>query len=359
MENAEYIEIVKKGLKKEYGEEGFVSAQDILDDPLTIIPWSPSVNLALSGGIPEGTWVSFNGPPKTGKSVSSLSFAAMCQRPEYGSRTVYYIDVEHRLKEKHLKGIEGLDTSPDKLVIIKSTKDKIYSQQDFLCQTELILKTHPKCLIIIDSISALADSKEQIGGVGTETRGHSAKVLSGFVNNVANVVPVMKQIVLGITHRIANTSGFGSPTQEKSCNRWIYQADVRIRIKKSLPWKVGGREIGKEMTIQVEESALGPPNMECTSFIRYGKGVDRLYENLQMAISCGLVVPSGAWYKVNFMLKYPELLKGTEWEGKDKISLSGQDGAYQFFNNNPAFQAKMEEEVKQFASMLVGGGSEE
>lgn len=296
----------------------------------------------------------------THNSSAALSFAANAQRPENGGKTIYYLAVEGRLKEKNIHGTKGLDLSPEKFRIINSTKNKIYSTQDFLTQAEMIIKTHPGCVVIIDSVSALADEKELAGGIGTQTRGHNNVVIGQFINNMATTVPVMKSIVMGITHRIANTSGYGAPTAEKAANRWLYQSDVRIRFKQSKPWKLGanGREIGKEMSIECVESALGPPGMICTSFLRYGVGIDRLKEIMDFAISCGLIVPKGAWYNMAFLENKPELLTGTEYEGKEKVQFQGEENVYQSLIKNQTWQTKLEEEVKQLSGTLVSYSAE-
>src|SRR3990167_1950870 len=193
------FDVLNAEFSKEYGENVFTTANCILEENNRVIPWSPAVDASLSGGIPEGSWVSINGPPKCGKSSSVLSFAANAQKPEYGNKSVYYFSVEGRLKEMNLKGTEGLNLDPQKFIIIQSTRQKILSTQENLTIAEKILKTHPECVVIFDSVSALADEKELIVGIGTETRGHNNKAISQFINNVSNVVRVNKCIVIGIT----------------------------------------------------------------------------------------------------------------------------------------------------------------
>lgn len=351
----DYLDIIEKQICKDFGEEVLVNAEAILKEDIKIISWGPAFDLMLSGGIPEGSTVSFAGKPKSGKSTSVLSFCANAQ--QLGKR-IYWFDIEGRLKVKNLNGIKDLDLSPAKFKVIRSTENKILSSQDFLTIAELVLKTHPGSIVVLDSISALADDKELIGGVGTETRGHGAKVLSQFVNNTSNVVRVMKQCLIGMVHIIANTSGFGSPTMEKACNRWLYQSDVRLKVKNCTPWLAGKQEIGKKMNIMALESALGPPGLAVDTYLRYGTGLDFLMDVMQFAISLGLIAPNGAWYKMNFLEGKDELLKDTEYEDKPKIQCQGEENVYKALIKYPKWQETLTKEIKELSSSLVSYSSE-
>jgi RecA/RadA recombinase len=139
-------------IKKQYGANDiYVPGSEVANEERIIIPLSPKLNIILNGGIPEGTWATFTGKPKSGKTTLALHFATKVQRPEYGSREVYYFDIERRLKKMNLIGTPGLNL--EKFHVIRSTKQKILSAQDFLMIAEHILRTMPHVLIIIDSYS--------------------------------------------------------------------------------------------------------------------------------------------------------------------------------------------------------------
>ena len=63
-----------KNLKKKYGDV-IVPASHLLNRPTEIISVGPNLDIALSGGVPEGSWVIMSGPPKCGKSTTSLQIA--------------------------------------------------------------------------------------------------------------------------------------------------------------------------------------------------------------------------------------------------------------------------------------------
>ena len=346
------LSILRAEIEKKYGKKVMVSAAGIMEEEQVVVPVGPSLDLALYGGIPRGTWCSISGPPKVGKTTTLLSFAASCQKT--GMR-VHYFNVEMRLKKKNLGGITGLDLHPDKFVLYESNDKIILSGQDYLEIVIHVLQTDPACLIIIDSVSALVEKAVLEDGLGTATRGGGAKLVSQFIDIVAAVVPVRKSIVTGVTHIIADTSGRSkSGTSEKAANRWLYQADVRAKATYAAPWEVGGsknkdgqvvggKEIGKIIKWTIQESALGPPGVKCESYLRYGVGIDRAYEIMEMAKAAQLFEMSGNWYGFNFLEEKPELLKGQKTP-----NANGAEQAYALLNANPDWVSFLGEKVKEY-----------
>lgn len=296
------------------------------------------------------------GPPKTGKTTTMLSFAANCQLPQYGGRRIHYMNVERRLKRKNLLGIRGLDLHPDRFLIYESTKQRVLSAQDHLEIAIHVLKTDPECVVLLDSVSALVEQAVLEEGLGTQTRGGGAKLVTQFIDIVSSVVPVQGSIVLGVTHLIADTSGRSVGLVEKAANRWLYQADVRLRLNWAESWvvgaskdkngkSVGGREIGKIAHWTCQESALGPPGIKCSSRIRYGVGVDRAYELMEMGVAARLIAKDGAWYEFSFL---PDMAKPPKAQGMEK--------AYALIQANPGWCSLLQDGVAKF---LAGGPADE
>lgn len=344
---ADISEQILKEITKDFGEDILVGAQSIVDKELDVIPFSPALDIALSGGIPTGSWVTVSGKPKTGKTSSCLCFAAKAQQ---AGMYVYYFDIEGRLKKKNLVGTSGLDYSTSKMRVIRSrpadeekgTPAKILTAQDHLSIAEKVLQTHPKCLLIMDSFSMLCDAKEMDGGVGTETRGGGAKLLAGFCRRMANVVPVQQSIVIGVLHIMANTSGYGSPTMEKSGNAIQYQLDTKLKVKGSKPWEAGGKIIGQVVTWEVTESALGPPGRVIESYLRYGTGIDDLFEAFTLASEVGLIEKSGAWYNLSFL---------GETVPEKQRRAQGTEKAYQLLKDNQEWAENLRAKLNELLNV--------
>ena len=342
-----------KEISKEFGEDILVGAQEVVDGEQEILSVSPSLDIGLGGGVPKGTWGVIGGKPKVGKTTTILSFAANCQK---AGMFVYYHDVENRLKKKNILGAAGLDYSPKGMRIIRSRPPdeergipaKILTAQDHLRIAEMLLQSHPNVLVIFDSFSLLLDAREADGGIGTETRGGGAKLLAQFCRQMAPVVPIQKSIVLGVVHIMANTSGFGAALMEKSGNAVQYQMDWKLRAKGEVPWTtggkvvdgktVGGKIIGQKVTWEVTESALGAPGRVVESYIRYGIGVDQLYELFILGEQLGLIEKSGSWYNLTYL--------GDTVPEKQRRAQGGEK-AYQLLKDNPTWAENLRVEINK------------
>ena len=326
-------------INKQYGEGICVPACDIANRDLKVIPWSASLDLILGGGVPEGSWISVAGMPKLGKSSSLLKLAVNMQK---AGKMCYYLNVEGRAKKKDLVYIKDLDLSKEKFLFVTSTPDKILSSQDYLHIAENILKTHLGCFLIIDSISALADEKQLNEGFETEMRGKDYQTIGRFINNLGQFVSASKSIVAGVVHKIANTSGMGASSQDRVCNRFKFQSDIRLDAKYMEKWKVGEEIIGQIIHWSCTSSALGRPYLETSSYLRYGVGLDDVYETMKFGEACGLIGKAGAWYTLDFL-----------GEGENVQKLQGSENVYKYLNENPHHFDILSKEVKQFSNTLV------
>lgn len=307
---------VKDDVIKNFGSDIILSGNALIDRKNVVIPVSPSLDIVLNGGIPEGSFVVLTGQPKCGKTTTSLDFAATAQKPEYkgdlkDTREVYYLNIEGRLKKRDLEGIPGLNL--DKFHIIGSQQGKILHAEEYLQIAEKLINEIPGSVIIIDSYSALCTEAEITSEMDKMQRADGAKLLAKFCRKVANVIPVNKNIVIGITHLMGNPTGYGAEFKEKSGQAIAYQTDIKLRAKTFKPWSLSadGTQIGQEIEWQVICSALGPPGGNITSYIRYGQGVDKYMEAITLASDMGLIHKGGAWYTLTALPEKPKF-QGTE-----------------------------------------------
>ncbi len=171
----------------------------------------------------------------------------------------------------------------------------------------------PGCVLIIDSYSALCTEAEITSDMDKMQRADGAKLLAKFCRKVANVIPVNRNIVIGITHLMGNPTGYGAEFKEKSGQAIAYQTDIKLRAKTFKPWAIGtdNTQIGQEIEWQVVCSALGPPGAVTTSFIRYGQGIDKCTELINLASDVGIINKGGAWYTITVLDDKPKF-QGTE-----------------------------------------------
>lgn len=328
---------IKQDVVKNFGSDIILSANTIVDRESVIIPVSPAIDTVLGGGIPEGSFVIFTGQPKCGKTTTSLDFAATAQKPEYqgnlkNPRHVYYLNIEGRLKKRDLEGIQGLDL--DRFDVIGSQQGKILHAEEYLQIAERIINEEPGCVLIIDSYSALCTEAEITSDMSKMQRADGAKLLAKFCRKVANVIPVNQCIVIGITHLMGNP-GYGNVEwKEKSGQSVAYQTDIKLKAKMFKSWSAtaDGPQIGQEVDWQVLCSALGPPGGVTKSFIRYGYGIDKPMELLNLCIDLGIISKGGSWYTIT-----------TE---EDKPKMQGTEKLRQYILDNPEAYDRLYKEFK-------------
>ena len=293
---------LKEDVKKTFGDNIILSGNAVVDKELITIPVSPSLDIVLGGGIPEGSFVILTGQPKCGKTTTSLDFCATAQQKQYGygsfkeGREVYYLNIEGRLKKRDLEGIPGLDLA--RFNIIGSQTGKILHAEEYLQIGERIINEIPGSVVVIDSYSALCTEAEITSDMNKMQRADGAKLLAKFCRKVANVIPVNKNIVIGITHLMGNP-GYGTVEwKEKGGQAIAYQTDVKIKAKFFKKWNLSENspQVGQEVEWEVLCSALGPPGGIITSYIRYGQGIDKQTEVVTLAVDLGLISKGGAWY---------------------------------------------------------------
>jgi recombination protein RecA len=312
---------IKEDVTKTFGDNIILTGNNIIDKQVLTIPVSPALDMILGGGIPEGSFVILTGQPKGGKSVTALDIAATAQKLDYAygsfkeGRQVYYFNVEGRLKKRDLAGIKGLNL--ERFNVIGSQEGKILHAEEYLQIAEKVINEVPGSVVIIDSYSALCTEAEITSDMDKMQRADGAKLLAKFCRKVANVIPVNKNIVIGITHLMGNPTGYGAEFKEKSGQAIAYQTDVKLRIKKFTPWVLGSdnSQIGQEVEWQVICSALGPPGGTITSYIRYGEGIDKYTEIINLASDLGLIHKGGAWYTLNSVENKPK------FQGAEKVRL--------------------------------------
>jgi RecA/RadA recombinase len=342
---------IAKDIEKNFGKGVMVSGTDIIDRPRMLIPVSPAINQITGGGIPEGSWVILSGKEKIGKTIMALHFAKRCQKPEYGSRNIYFLNVEGRLKKRDLLGNVGLD--PSKITIIESTEDKILTAEDYLQTASNILYNDKRCVLIIDSISQLCEQRVQTGGVGTQTRGSGGILVSQFTSQMGPVVNVKNSIIICILQHRNNTSGYGG-NLEKGGWAIQYQVDVKLIAQGGpslLPAPDAPDPYGHIVTWKCTATGVNfPPNRKCEGYIRYGEGIDEATELIVDAKDMGLITGE-TWMTLDFLKDHKEEIgiADKEWDDKTIKELGamnqGKEKTRQALKNNPLWMELLQKDI--------------
>lgn len=341
MNQKELAEKVQKELLKKHDNMPVVyDAEKLINRKRNVISVSPAIDLAIGGGIMEGTWTIISGQPKAGKTLSAMQIAKNAQS-QYG-KFVYYVSIESRIKRRDILGIPGFNK--DLCKIIQSEKGCILTAEDFLNDTMLIMKTHPGCVIILDSVSALCSSDEFSKDITSTGRANGPKLLASFCRQMAGVVPANDITVIMIQHLIANTSGYGQPYIEDGGQKIKYQFDTKIRCKGVQKWlETDKTQVGNILTWEVLGSPLSAPGKTCESYVKFGYGIDAEMELVTVGTELGLLSRSGAWYALDFMKDNPDFSKQAE------AKFCGQEAVKVFLAENPKVKEYLFERIKELS----------
>ena len=315
-----------KDIIKEYGNV-IHDPSSITDQKLKIISISPKLDIALGGGVPEGSLFIMTGPEKVGKTLTALTFCANAQQD---NRKIYYGNVEGRLRKRDIEGIKELDSDAEKIKIIGSTQGNILSAEKYLGIFDQIIHTQPNTICVIDSFSALASDAELTGDLTDQQVMSVQKVLAKFCRRMAPALPINKVTVVGITHLMANVSTFGrgKAKVEKSGTALKYQVDVKLHASHTKPIMQGETQVGQTVYWQVVTSSIGPPGQKVESHIKYGRGIWKEMELADLLVDFGIVKKSGAW------LTLPNAEK---MQGKNNLAT--------YLENNPDQYKQFEDDI--------------
>jgi recombination protein RecA len=284
------------------------SGTEVLDNinNLKVIGLSPALDIALGGGLREGSVVVMTGDPKSGKTTTAMHFAAKCQKE---GKRIIYINTEGRLSEQNYK-IKDLD--PSKIIVVESTNERVLTAEDFLNIVEFYINNDPGCLIITDSLSNMVPACELEGEVRTGVRNALPRLLSMFFKRISGTLMKNKIILICITHNIANTGGSPyAPQKMADCGNMLqYQAGTNMVITHRGKWQVPkdtGVHVGQIANWVIKTSnAGGRPNSTAESWIKYDVGIDEVQEVIQIACEFRLIKAAGAWYTIQCAVDEPD-----------------------------------------------------
>lgn len=322
--------MINKDLIKKYGKEAFLLGHELIDQEKEIIPISPALD-TITGGVPSGSVVLLSGDSNCGKTITALHIAGNAQKLGW---SVYFSDIERRLKSRDLCGIKSLDA--DKVNIIQSYKGKILTAEEHLSIVEDHIHNQTKAILILDSVSQLVTEKELIGTLDDQHYAPGPKLMAHFLRRISNVIPVNDIIIIAIVHLIASMKKFGKDKVRTGGRKIEYAADVDLNAKTFSIFKdKNDTPVGQTVKWQTNSTATNlAPGQSIESTIRYGIGIDEISEIICLGMDLGFIEKSGSW----FCLKYLQ---------PEDINIQGMENLYQYFvEHNDHYQQLYNETLK-------------
>jgi recombination protein RecA len=285
-EKMKVLKSVVATVEKQFGKGAIMSLGDgqALEPVATIGTGSLALDLASGvGGYPRGRVVEIYGPESSGKTTLALHAIAEAQR---AGGVCAFIDAEHALDVAYARTI-GVET--DKLLV--SQPDTGEQALD-IC--EMLVRSGAIDLVVIDSVAALTPRAELEGEMGDAHVGLQARLMSQALRKLTAIAHRTDTTLMFI-NQLRQKIGvmFGSPETTTGGNALKFYASMRLDVRRIGQVKVGDELVGGRTRVKFAKNKCAPPFCEGEFDIRWGVGVDRLCELLDLGVARGLIEKNG------------------------------------------------------------------
>ena len=239
------------------------------------------------GGLPYGRIVELYGPESSGK--TTLTLHAIAEVQKRGQRAAF-IDAEHAFDPVYAS---SLGVNLKELLISQPA-----SGEEALDLAEFLASSGEVHLIVIDSVAALTPKAELDGDVGDHHVGLQARMMSKALRKLTPTAHRSKTTLVFI-NQLRTKIGvmFGSPETTTGGNALKFYASVRLDIRRISHVKGSdGERIASKSRVKVVKNKLAPPFRSAEVELRYGVGICRGSELLDLGETLGLINRSGAWF---------------------------------------------------------------
>lgn len=325
------VATIESELTKKYGDI-IVSAANLHELEGKLIPTTLGLDIALNGGIIEGSLNIIAGNSGSGKSTLCLEILSNALAMD---KELFYMDLELRLKTSLIDCIEGL--TKEKLNIIRP-KTKIMAAEEALNICEQTLKDSPGCVLVMDSIASLFPEAAYAGEIGdSKQMGGVSRLMYEFCRRIAQVCAITKSTFIGITHVQSNLSGYGGPKAYGGNAIQYFASNILVCLSSPEYPKESNPKKGRISEFKVIKATLGPPG-SASVIIKYGSGCDKYRDLAENAELMGLIEKAGAWYKVNIGHKT-----------FDEIKVQGMENLSEELRSNKELFNLMNKTVRELA----------
>ena len=323
-------------IEKQFGKGSIMKlGENKTMDVETISTGSLGLDIALgAGGLPLGRIVEIYGPESSGKTTLTLEVIAEAQRQ---GKTCAFVDAEHALDPIYA---EKLGVNIDELLVSQPDTGE---QALEIC--DMLTRSGAVDVIVVDSVAALTPRAEIEGDIGDSHVGLAARMMSQSMRKITGNLKRSNTMMIFINQiRMKIGVMFGSPETTTGGNALKFYASVRLDIRRIGSVKEGDEVVGNETRVKVVKNKIAPPFKQAELIIRYGEGISKHGELIDLGVKHKLVDKAGAWYSYN----------------TDRIG-QGKANSMLFLKNNPAVSDEIEAKLREMLlpSKIVEDKSEE
>lgn len=278
-------------IEKQFGKGAIMRLGDNqAHDIEAISTGSLGIDIALGiGGLPCGRVVEIYGPESSGKTTLTLQVIAEAQKK---GKTCAFVDAEHALDPIYASKL-GVNID-DLLVSQPDTGEQALEICDMLVRSAAV------DVVIIDSVAALTPKAEIEGDMGDSHVGLQARLMSQALRKLTANIKKSNTLCIFINQiRMKIGVMFGNPETTTGGNALKFYSSVRLDIRRIGAVKEGDEVVGNETRVKVVKNKVAPPFKQAEFMIRYGEGISKEGELIDLGVKQKLVDKAGAWYSYN------------------------------------------------------------
>ena len=282
---------------------------------------SLTIDIALGiGGLPCGRVVEIYGPESSGKTTLTLQVIAEAQKK---GKTCAFVDAEHALDPVYA---EKLGVNIDELLVSQPDTGE---QALEIC--DMLVRSGAVDVVIVDAVAALTPKAEIEGDMGDSHVGLQARLMSQALRKLTGNIKRSNTLCIFINQiRMKIGVMFGNPETTTGGNALKFYSSVRLDIRRIGAVKEGDEVVGNETRVKVVKNKVAPPFKQAEFMIRYGEGISKEAELIDLGVKQKLVDKAGAWYSY----------KG------DRIG-QGKANVMKFLKENPEIANEIETKIRQ------------
>lgn len=312
------VEDLVSSLQKKFGKE--VIAGNNQQGVDFISSGSLSLDMALGGGYARGRLIEIRGYESSGKTTLALTACREAQK-ETG-KAVVYIDKENAIDMDYVEAL-GVDISPDKFLLTQPG-----TAEECLEIIREVIKSKDVCAVVMDSVAAMFPKCYLEADVGDAKMGVLARLMSAWLPGFVGDVKANNLLLIFINQfreRIGMV--YGNPTTTPGGKALGFYTSQVLEVTKAGAIGDKGEETANHVKVKVCKNKVAPPLRKAEFDIRFGEGIDRASEVLQVAIDHKIIEKAGSFYKYQgtnigqgaerareSLLDNPELLEQIEEE---------------------------------------------
>ena len=162
---------------------------------------------------------------------------------------------------------------------------------------EKLLKTGEISVVVLDSVAALIPKAELDGDYGESKMGLQARLMGQAMRKLTGLVSKSNCILVFI-NQIREKIGvmFGNPETTPGGNALKFYASIRLEVRKGAKVKDGEDINGNLTKVKIIKNKVSPPFKECEFEIKFGIGIDKLGELIDISVENSILTKSGSFF---------------------------------------------------------------